>query len=40
MSNTACEITEKFRDDQGPPFIGEEEGGAVQFPNSYKLWIL
>lgn len=41
MSNTAYEMTEKFRADQGASFIEEEEeGGAVQFPCCYKLGVL
>lgn len=42
MSNIACEMTEKFREDQGTFLQKEEEEGkgAAQFPCSYKLWVL
>lgn len=41
MSNTACEMTEKFREDQGT-FLKkeEEEKRTAHFTCSYKLWVL
>lgn len=43
MSNTACDTTEKFREDQGT-FLKEEEEedgkAAAQFPCRYKLWVV